>query len=113
MPLAAPALGRPLQELQVAILRAGMAGGHSFRIDLATTGLDPQMAEPAELSLDVQVEEQAIHAALPLRRMPSRFPVVLDLATGAIRLAGVTIGSFHPVPPFQDNVRRSQSPYRR
>src|SRR5206468_12278365 len=80
VPLAAPALGRPLQELQVAILRAGMAGGHSFRIDLATTGLAPQMAEPAELSLDVQVEEQAIHAALPLRRMPSRFPVVLDLA---------------------------------
>jgi putative serine esterase DUF676 len=104
-PLAAPALGRPLQELQVAILRAGMAGGHSFRIDLATTGLDPQMAEPAELSLDVQVEEQAIHVALPLRRMPSRFPVVLDLARGAIRLAGVTIGSFQPVPPFQDNVR--------
>jgi putative serine esterase DUF676 len=104
-PLAVSAVGHPLEELQVAIVRAGMAGSHWLRVDLATAGLNAQVADPAELALDARVGERAIHAALPLRRMPSRFPVVLDLAAGTIRVAGVTIGSFQPVPPFQDNVR--------
>ena len=107
VPLAAPALGHPPEELQVSIIRAGMSGGHSLRVDLATAGVNGQVAEPAELALDAQVGERAIHTALPLRLMPSRFPVVLDLAAGTIRVAGVTIGSFQPVPRFQDNVRIS------
>jgi hypothetical protein len=104
-PFAIPAAAHPLEELQVAIVRAGMAGRHSLRVDLATAGLNAQVADPAELALDAQVGDRAIHAALPLRRMPSRFPVVIDLEAGTIRVEGVTIGSFQPVPPFQDNVR--------
>jgi hypothetical protein len=104
---AVSALGHPPEELQVAIVRAGMAGRHSLRLDLATAGLNAHVADPAELALDTQIGNHAIHAALPLRRMPSRFPVVLDLVAGTIRVDGVTIGSFQPVPPFQDNVRIS------
>jgi len=104
-PLAVSAVGHPLQKLQVDIVRAGMAGSHSLRVDLATAGLNAQVADPAELALDTRVGDRAIHVALPLGRMPSRFPVVLDLAAGTVRVAGVTIGSFQPVLPFQDNMR--------
>lgn len=44
-------------------------------------------------------------AAMPLIRMPSRFAMDLDLPAGVVRVGGIAVGTFRPVPRFRENLQ--------
>jgi len=98
---AAGAQGAP----HVAILGVGMAGAHTLRIEVATTGLETEGAAPPTVDLAVWLDGVPARATLPLIHMPSRFGMDFDLPAGIVRVGGVTVGTFQPVPPFTDNLR--------
>jgi hypothetical protein len=102
---AGPAIGAAADGPRVAILGVGMAGAHTLRIDLATSGLDAPGADPPTVALAVWIDGVPARAALPLIHMPARFAMDLDLPAGLVRVGGVVIGAFHPVPRFTENLR--------
>ena len=103
---AGPAVGRPLDSAPAAILDVGMAG-RSLRITMETAGLATagSAAQPATVAVSVALDGVPIRAALPLIHMPPRFAMDLDLAEGVVRVGGVPVGRFAPVPPFRENLR--------
>lgn len=89
----------------VAIENAEMAGAHALQIDVATRGLDGQEAAPPDVMLSVWLDGVPTRATMPLIHMPPRFAMVFDLAAGVIRVGGVPVGTFQPIPPFTENLR--------
>ncbi len=104
-PLAATADEHSGDTPRVAIRSIEMADAHSLRVDLATWGLDSQGAEPPTVTLSVWLDGVPARATLPLIHMPPRFAMVFDLPAGVVRVGGVAVGTFHPVPPFTENMR--------
>jgi len=104
VPLGALAGGDPT----VSILSVEMVDRHFLEVDVAFGGVDSsQAAEPATAMLTVWFGGTSVRATLPLIRMPLRFAWVLDLAAGIIRVGGVAVGTFSPIPPFRDNMHVS------
>lgn len=101
---AVPAAGQPLDPPRITILDVGMVS-RSLRISLATSGLDERDGEPSTLSVSAWLDGVPFHAALPLIHMPARFALDLDLAAGAVRVGGITVGEFPPLRPFDENMR--------
>ena len=101
--LAVPAVGRPVDPLRVTILDAGMVS-QSLRITMATSGLDDHEAGRSAVAVSAWLDGVPIQAEVPLIRMPARFALDLDLAAGAVRIAGVTVGEFAPVQRFDENL---------
>ena len=89
----------------VAILNVRLVDGHVVRIDLATSGLDAPGMEPPTVDLSVLLDGVPARAALPLIHMPPRFSMDLDLPVGVVRVGGIPVGSFTPVPRFRENLR--------
>lgn len=104
-PGVAQAAGHPVEDLHVAILDVRMADSHSLRIDVATDGLDPTGPEPPIVTLMAWLDGVPASATLPLIGMPSRFSMVLDLPAGVIRVGGVSVGTFHPIRRFDENLQ--------
>jgi pimeloyl-ACP methyl ester carboxylesterase len=100
---AVPAAGA-IERPQVAILDAGMVS-QSFRIMLATSGFDGREDERSTLDVSAWLDGVPIRASVPLIRMPARFAMDLDLAAGAVRIAGITVGEFAPLRPFDENMQ--------
>lgn len=92
------AWGSPSPELR--LLRAGMAGSHSFQVTLALSGL-----EGTDLILTARFGESPVQVDIPLVRLPSPLSVVLDLQRGDALIGGVTVAHFPPVPRFTENLR--------
>jgi hypothetical protein len=101
---AVPATARATELPRVTILDAGMAS-QSLRILLATSGLDGHAGEPPTLGVSAWLDGVPIRAAVPLIRMPARFAMDLDLAAGAVRVGGITVGEFPPLRPFEENMQ--------
>jgi len=104
-PLAATADERSGDTPGVVIRSIEMADAHSLQVDLATWGLDSQGAEPPTVTLSVWLDGVPAQATLPLIHMPPRFAMVFDLPAGVVKVGGVAVGTFHPVPPFTENMR--------
>ncbi len=101
---AVPATIQAIEPPRVTILDAGMAS-QSLRILLATSGLDGHDGEPPVLGVSAWLDGVPIRAAVPLVRMPARFAMDLDLAAGAVRVGGITVGEFPPLRPFVENMQ--------
>lgn len=99
-----PAAGQPLDPPRAGILDVGMAR-QSLRITMATEGLEGSQADPPIVTVSVWLDGVPIRAALPLIHMPSRFAMDIDLPAGVVRVGGVAVGRFAPVPPFRENLR--------
>ena len=78
---------------------------HVVRIDLATSGLDASGTEPSTVEAAVWLDGVPARAALPLIHMPSRFAMDLDLPAGVVRVGGISVGTFRPVPRFRENLQ--------
>ena len=100
-----PATGAAGDGPHVAIVGIRMAGPHSLRIEVATSGLDTEEAETPAVALTVWLDGVPAHATLPLIRMPARFPMDLDLPAGVVRVGGIPVGAFRPIRPFEENLR--------
>ncbi len=101
---ATPAAGQSIEPPRVTILDVGMVS-QSLRISLATSGLDGHDAVPSTLRVSAWLDGVPFHAALPLIRMPARFAMDLDLAAGAVRVGGITVGEFPALRPFAENMQ--------
>lgn len=101
---AVPATVRADELPRVTILDAGMVS-QSLRILLATSGLDAHDGEPPVIGVSAWLDGVPIRAAVPLIHMPSRFALDLDLAAGAVRVGGITVGEFPPLRPFVENMQ--------
>lgn len=101
---AGSAAGQVLGPPHAAILDAGMVG-QSLRIVIATAGLNESQGDPASVAVSAWLDGVPIRAELPLIHMPSRFAMDLDLAAGVVRVGGVSVGRFAPVPRFRENLR--------
>ncbi len=99
---AVPAAGA-IEPPRVTILDAGMVS-QSLRIMLATSGLDGDEGGRATLGVSAWLDGVPIRATVPLIRMPARFAMDLDLAAGAVRIGGITVGEFAPLRPFEENM---------
>lgn len=104
-PLAAQAAAPQGGEPHVAILGVGMASAHALRIEIATSGLDTRGTEPPTVELAVWLDGVPARATLPLIHMPPRFAMDLDLPAGIVRAGGVSVGTFPPLLPFEENMR--------
>ncbi len=102
--VAVPAIGRAIELPRVTILDAGMVS-QSFRIMLATSGLDGHDDDRPTIAVSAWLDGVPIRAALPLIHMPARFAMDLDLAAGAVRVGGITVGEFPPLRPFDENMQ--------
>ena len=100
VPAAANALGAPA----VAILDAGMVGP-ILRVTVAASGLGGASTDTATLEASVWLDGVPAEAALPLIQMPPRFAMDFDLAGGVVRVGGVSVGRFAPLPRFTENLR--------
>jgi hypothetical protein len=89
----------------VRIMNLGVAGGRVLQVDVATSGVPHQDAEPATAAFTVWLDGVPAHAVLPLIDMPERFTMNFDLPQGVVSVGGIQIGSFHPVLPFDENMR--------
>ncbi len=103
--VAAPAVGQERPSPSVSILNIRMVDGHALRIDIATSGLDPQPTDPPNVTLEVGLDGVTARGSLLLIHMPPRFSMDVDLPAGAIRVGVVKVGEFHPVRPFAENMR--------
>ncbi len=103
--LAAPATGQQGQPPTIEILDAGMVNGHTLRVEIATSGLDPRAAEVPSVDLEASFDGVPARGSLLLIHMPRRFAMDIDLPGGAIRVGVVKVGEFAPIQPFTDNVR--------
>ncbi len=99
-----PAVGQPVDPLRVAILDVGMVS-QSLRITMATSGLDDREAGRSAIAVSAWLDGVPIQAEVPLMHMPARFALDLDLAAGAVRVAGITVGEFAPVQRFDENLQ--------
>ena len=102
---ATSAIGQPVQSPSVGILDVGLVDGHILRVDIATSGLDPQGAESPDVTLDAWLGDARAHGFLLLKYLPPRFSMDIDFPAGAVRVGVVKVGEFTPVRPFTDNVR--------
>jgi pimeloyl-ACP methyl ester carboxylesterase len=100
---AIPAVGQPVDPLRVSIQDVGMVS-QSLRITLATSGLDDREAGRSAIAVSAWLDGVLIQAEVPLIRMPARFAMDMDLAAGAVRVAGITVGEFPPVQRFDENL---------
>ncbi len=104
-PMAAQAAAEQVEGPHVSILGVGMADAHALRIEIATSGLDTRGAEPPSVELAVWLDGVPARATLPLIHMPPRFAMDLDLPAGIVRAGGVSVGTFPPLLPFEENMR--------
>jgi lipase (class 2) len=102
---AASANGQPVQIPHVTILDVGMVDGHLLRVDIATSGLDPQGAESPDVTLEAWLGDARARGSLLLTHLPPRFSMDIDFPAGAVRVGAVKVGEFAPVRPFTENVR--------
>ena len=101
--LAIPAAGQPLNPFHVTIMDVGMVS-QSLRITMETSGSDDREAGRSAVAVSAWLDGVPIQAEVPLIHMPARFSLDLDLAAGAVRIAGVTVGEFAPVQRFDENL---------
>lgn len=99
-----PSASRAIELPRVAILDVGMVS-QSLRIVLTTSGLDGLDGERPTIAVSAWLDGVPIRAAVPLIHMPARFPLDLDLAAGAVRVGGITVGEFAPLRPFEENMQ--------
>jgi hypothetical protein len=99
------AQGSPGALPYVEVTSAAMVGAHVLSIGIATGGWDSRDGGPATVALSVGLDGLPLRAALPLRRVPPRFTVDVDLAAGAIRVGGVAVAAFPPLARFEENLR--------
>src|SRR5262245_5456604 len=99
-----PAVGQPVDPLDVTILDVGIVS-QSLRITMATSGLDDRDAERPMIAVSAWLDGVPIRAEVPLIHMAARFAMDLDLAAGAVRVAGITVGEFTPVQRFDENLQ--------
>lgn len=90
---------------RVTILDVGLVDAHVVRITLATSGLDAPGTEPPTVDVAVWLDGVPARAALPLIHMPPRFAMDLDLPAGIVRVGGIAVGTFQPVPRFRENLK--------
>jgi hypothetical protein len=102
--MAEPGSSEPREIAGAAILAISMVGP-SLRVTVATAGLNDTGADPSSLTVSAWLDGVPIEASLPLVHMPSRFAMDLDLAAGVVRVGGVSVGNFTPVPAFRENLR--------
>jgi pimeloyl-ACP methyl ester carboxylesterase len=102
--LAIPAVGQPVDPLRVTILDVGMVS-QSLRITMATSGLDDHEVGRSAIAVSAWLDGVPIQAEVPLIHMPARFAMELDLAAGAVRVAGITVGEFAPVQRVDENLQ--------
>jgi hypothetical protein len=91
------------EDLSVTAARPAMANAHTLRLSLTISGLRPG-AEVPSVSVLARVGQQRIEAAVAFR-MPSRFNVDLDLDAGRVRIGGVAVAAFTPLPRLEENTR--------
>ena len=103
--VAAPVVGQEKPSPSISILNIRTVNGHALRIDIATSGLDPQPTDLPDVTLEVWLDGVPARGSLLLIHMPPRFSMDVDLPAGAIRLGVVKVGEFHPVRPFTENMR--------
>jgi len=103
--VAAPTVGQERPSPNISILNVRMVDGHALRIDMATSGLDPQPTDPPNVTLEVWLDGVPARGSLLLIHMPPRFFMDVDLPAGAIRVGVVKVGEFHPARPFTENMR--------
>ena len=89
----------------VTIQNVRLVDAHVVRIDLATSGLDIPGTESSTVEAAVWLDGVPARAALPLIHMPSRFAMDLDLPAGVVRVGGIPVGTFRPVPRFRENLQ--------
>jgi len=104
-PPSARASDNGVEDPKVAIAGVRMADDHVMKIDIATSGLGAGALEWPTVALTVWLDGVPAHAALPLIHMPSRFTMDMDLPAGLVRVAGVVVGDFKPIPRFEENLR--------
>ena len=104
--LAPPAGSASNVPLHVAIRSVMMADARSLAVDVATQGLPEDGGAPAGvMTMTVWLDGTPARASLPLIHMPCRFVMDFDLPAGIVRVGGVSVGTFAPVPPFSENLR--------
>lgn len=101
---AVPATGQSVETPRVEIRDVGMVS-QSLRITLATSGVNGRETDSPTLTVSAWPDGMPLRATVPLRRMPARFALDLDLGAGAVRLAGITVGEFAPLRRFAENMR--------
>lgn len=101
---ALPAAADTLRGPSVAILDAGMVGP-ILRVTVAVSGLGSEVTDPATVDVSVWLDGVPTEATLPLIQMPPRFAMDFDLADGVVRVGGVSVGRFAPLPRFLENMR--------
>jgi len=109
--LAPAAAGPAAAPPSVAIENVKLAGPHLLQIDIAAQGFDGQASGASQgtgapaVTLSVWLDGVPTLAAMPLIHMPPRFAMVFDLAAGVVSVGGISVGAFHPIPPFAENMR--------
>ncbi|HET9001209.1 MAG TPA: hypothetical protein VFP86_16345 [bacterium] len=103
--MTAAAIGQPVQSPGVSISDVGLVDGHILRVNVATSGLDPQAAESPDITLEAWIGDVRARGSLLLTPLPPRFSMDIDFPAGAVRVGVVKVGEFTPVRPFTDNVR--------
>jgi Lipase (class 2) len=99
-----PISGEPVQAPRVAIVDIGMVGP-VMRITVVTGGLSDSQGDSATITVSAVLDGVPLRATLPLIRMPSRFAMDLDLHAGVVRVGGVSVGDFAPMPRLHENLR--------
>jgi len=89
----------------IAIVDPVTVDAHTIRMVL-DIGESPALTD-ATLTLAIGTRTAPDPFALPLRAMPSRLPLLLDLEHGVISAGGVRVGTFAPLPPLRENLRLS------
>jgi hypothetical protein len=102
---AAVAAGSPGDGPQIAVGAIAMADPHTLRVDVSASGLGAADADPSTVDLSVWLDGVPARAQMPLIHMPPQFAMDFDLPAGVIRVAGVRVGTFQPVPRFSENMR--------
>lgn len=90
---------------QVAVGTIAMADPHTLRVEVSASGLGAADADPSTVDLSVWLDGVPARAQMPLIHMPPQFAMDFDLPAGVIRVAGVRVGTFQPVPRFSENMR--------
>ena len=91
------------EELSVTAAPPAMVDAHTLRTRLTISGLQPGADVPT-VSVRARVGQERVQTAISFR-MPSRFNIDLDLEAGRVRIGGVAVAVFTPLPRLQENTR--------
>ena len=92
--------GQAAAPLSVRLSSPQGAGPGRVRVDATIAGLDPDLHPTIQQSIVLGLRTRQ---GKPFPVIGPRMPYVVDLPAGAVRVGGVVVDEFAPLPPLEDN----------